>query len=378
MDINVDINVDITIIGGGFFGLYLAEYFSRLNKKVLVIEKENDAMQRASYNNQARVHNGYHYPRSVLTALRSRISFPRFVDEFKPCIDNDFDKYYMISNRLGKITPNQFQKFCDRIGATHESAPPEIQRLIQPNMIDGIFKVKEFAFDSVLLKKTMLDRIQNSGVDILFNHNVKTIKQHQSTSRLELKIDSDTETINISSKQVYNCTYSLLNSVLNGSNIELIPLRHEMTEMCVVDVPDELKKVGITVMCGPFFSVMPFPSKQAHSFSHVRYTPHYEWDDNNQSPYVDAHKLYSESFKRSAWKKMKLDAQRYIPILADVKYKESLWEVKTILPRSETDDSRPILFKANYGLPGLHCVMGGKIDNIYDVIQTINNLGLDV
>ena len=57
--------VDITIIGGGFFGLYLAEYFSRLNKKVLIIEKENDAMQRASYVNQARVHNGYHYPRSV-------------------------------------------------------------------------------------------------------------------------------------------------------------------------------------------------------------------------------------------------------------------------------------------------------------------------
>ena len=75
---------------------------------------------------------------------------------------------------------------------------------------------------------------------------------------------------------------------------------------------------------------------------------------------------------------MKLDAQRYIPILGDVNYKESLWEVKTILPRSETDDSRPILFKANYGLPGLHCVMGWKIDNVYDVIQTISDLGLDI
>lgn len=374
----MDKNVDITIIGGGFFGLYLADYFSRLNKKVLVVEKENDAMQRASYNNQARVHNGYHYPRSVLTALRSRISFPRFVDEFKACIDNDFDKYYMISNRLGKVSANQFQKFCDRIGASHEQAPSNIHKLVQPNMIDGIFKVKEFAFNSVLLKQTMLDRIQNNDVDILFNHNVDTIKKKGSTSLLELSISSASETLNVSSKQVFNCTYSLLNSVLAGSELELIPLRHEMTEMCIVDVPDELKKVGITVMCGPFFSVMPFPSKQAHSFSHVRYTPHYEWDDNNKTPYLDAHKLYNESSKRSAWKKMKLDAQRYIPILQDVKYKESLWEVKTILPRSETDDSRPILFKANYGLPGLHCVMGGKIDNVYDVIQTINQLGLDL
>ena len=368
-------NIDITIIGGGFFGLYLAEYYSLLNKKVLVIEKEDDAMQKASYNNQARVHNGYHYPRSVLTALRSRLSFPRFVDEFESCIDSDFDKYYMVSNRLGKVTPNQFYKFCDRIGASLEPVTSEINKLVKPNMIDGVFKVKEFAFNSVLLKETMLNRLQNSNVEILFNHEVSRIEKFNSS--LELTVNSDLEEKKVISNQVFNCTYSLLNSVLSGSSLELIPLRHEMAEMCIVDVPDELKKVGITVMCGPFFSIMPFPSKQAHSFSHVRYTPHYEWDDNNKNAYLNAHKVEKENQRKTAFKKMQLDSQRYIPMLEDIKYKESLWEVKTILPRSGTDDSRPILFKANYGFPGLHCVMGGKIDNVYDVIQTINELGLD-
>ena len=368
-------NVDVTIIGGGFFGLYLAEYYSRLNKNVLVIEKESDAMQRASYVNQARVHNGYHYPRSVLTALRSRISFPRFVDEFESCINSDFDKYYMISNRLGKVTPNQFKKFCVRIGASHEPAQSAIHKLVKPNMIDGIFKVKEYAFDSVLLKETMLDRLQNNSVEILFNHEVARVKK--TSSYLELTVTSGADVQQITSKQVFNCTYSLLNAVLSKSSVALIPLRHEMTEMCIVNVPDELKKVGITVMCGPFFSIMPFPSKQAHSFSHVRYTPHYEWDDNNESSYLNAHKLTVKNQPKSAFKKMQMDAQRYIPILENIKYKDSLWEVKTILPRSGTDDSRPILFKANHGLEGLHCVMGGKIDNVYDVIQTINELGLD-
>jgi hypothetical protein len=69
---------------------------------------------------------------------------------------------------------------------------------------------------------------------------------------------------------------------------------------------------------------------------------------------------------------MLLDARRYMPILEQCKYVKSLWEVKTVLPQSETDDSRPILFKPNYGLPGLHSVMGGKIDNVYDVIQEID------
>ena len=99
------------IIGGGFFGLYLADFLSLAGIDVKVFEKENAFMSHASYNNQARVHNGYHYPRSVLTALRSRVSFPRFIQEFPDCIYSDFEKYYMIGKPLGKVTASQFFQF---------------------------------------------------------------------------------------------------------------------------------------------------------------------------------------------------------------------------------------------------------------------------
>ena len=100
---------DVVIIGGGFYGMYIAEYFAKRGKKVLLCEKGTDYMQRASYVNQARVHNGYHYPRSILTALRSRISFPRFCKEFPECIDNSFEKYYMVGKLLSKVTARQFE-----------------------------------------------------------------------------------------------------------------------------------------------------------------------------------------------------------------------------------------------------------------------------
>jgi hypothetical protein len=61
------------------------------------------------------------------------------------------------------------------------------------------------------------------------------------------------------------------------------------------------------------------------------------------------------------------DAARYLPALAGCRYRESLWEVKTVLPRSEVDDSRPILYKFHYVLRNLHVVLGAKIDNVYDV-----------
>ena len=150
-----------------------------------------------------------------------------------------------------------------------------------------------------------------------------------------------------------------------------------MTEMCLVKVPDEIKDKGFTVMCGPFFSLMPFPSTEFHSFSHVRYTPHYEWHDKPGEPYFDGHQYHSKNSHTSAWKKMKLDASRYMPILSQCEYVSSLWEVKTILPLSEKSDSRPILFKRDIGLKGFHCVMGGKIDNIYDVIESISSANLE-
>jgi hypothetical protein len=42
-----------------------------------------------------------------------------------------------------------------------------------------------------------------------------------------------------------------------------------------------------------------------------------------------------------------------------------------VLPRSEVDDSRPVLYRQDCGLPGLTCMLGAKIDNIYDVLEVM-------
>lgn len=333
-------------------------------------------MMRASYANQARVHNGYHYPRSVLTALRSRISFPRFSEEFSGCIESDFEKYYLIGSPLGKVSAKQFKSFCNRIGSPCERAPEKIQKLTNPKLIEDVFSTTEWAFDSLALKDIMLQRLAIAGVDIMTNTKVNGVFAHG--NKLVAKINQvNGKGSEVVFDQIFNCTYSSINQVNQKSLIAPIPLKHEMTEMCLVDVPDEIKDKAFTVMCGPFFSVMPFPSTPYHSFSHVRYTPHYEWRDDQTETLIDAHAHIDSVTKNTAWSKIRQDSKRYMPILGDCEYKSSLWEVKTVLPASEIDDSRPILFKQDYGLKGYHCVMGGKIDNVYDVVELIKQIGLD-
>lgn len=71
------------IIGGGFYGSAIAIHLARQRgfKRIVLLEREGGLLRRASYNNQARVHNGYHYPRSFTTAYRSRVNLPRFALE---------------------------------------------------------------------------------------------------------------------------------------------------------------------------------------------------------------------------------------------------------------------------------------------------------
>jgi len=223
----------------------------------------------------------------------------------------------------------------------------------------------------------MISRIEDMGVKYKLKHKVNSVTSKNDKLLVEvfsLNESSEMETIEVD--EVFNCTYSMINQILSDSSLEMIPLKHELTEIALVTVPNELKNSGITVMDGPFFSVMPFPSRGLHSFSHVRYTPHYEWYDKDNGNYRDAHKHFDEINKRSAFKYMLQDAKRYMPILSECTYEDSIWEVKTILPRSESNDSRPILFKSNHGLQGFHTIMGGKIDNVYDVVEVIEQTGL--
>lgn len=364
----------VVVVGGGFFGMYIAEHCANSGHDTLLIEREQQFMSRSSYNNQARIHNGYHYPRSILTALRSRISFPRFVNEFRDCVDSEFEKYYLIGSPLSHVSAAQFRKFCDRIGASCETAPDRIRRLTNPHFVEACFSTVEYAFDANKLRKIMLQRLEAASVTTRLGVSAETIQGKDDRLSLTLK-GEEAHNETIEADHVFNCTYSNLNYLLATSEIAPIPLKHELTEMCVVEVPDEIRKMGLTVMCGPFFSVMPFPSLGLHSFSHVRYTPHCEWLDERAGTERPA-AFFDPDSRPSAWQHMRKDAARYIPILSECRYERSLWEVKTVLPRSETDDSRPILFRPDHGIRGLHCILGGKIDNVYDAVEAIDSHGI--
>lgn len=366
-----DTAYDATVVGGGFYGAAIAVYLVKQRgfKRIVLVEREPALMQRASYNNQARVHNGYHYPRSFTTAYRSRINLPNFVRDWPEAVKQDFTKLYAIARRNSKVTARQFERFCRDIGAKIEKASPALQALFEPRLIEDVFLVEEYAFDTTKLAAWAERELREAGVQVRFKSRVTAMTTGPAnTLRVAMQTEGENEEF-ISTRYIFNCTYSGINQFKGDFSGTKTDLKHEITEMALMQAPPALKGLGITVMDGPFFSMMPFPARGLHTLSHVRYTPHLYWKDE---PGTDPYEKLQGYGRNSRVDRMVRDVGRYIPSVLDAKYVESLFEIKTILVKNEGDDGRPILFERHPECPGLYSILGGKLDNVYDVLEYLD------
>ena len=131
--------VDVLIVGGGFFGLCLALFLRSVTRSILVVEARPELMERASRVNQARIHTGFHYPRSALTAGRSLSLHRRFVRDFPQAVHDRFDMVYAISSRQSKVTARRFYRMFADMEAPIAVAGPQVAALFDPDRVAGIF-----------------------------------------------------------------------------------------------------------------------------------------------------------------------------------------------------------------------------------------------
>ncbi len=361
-----DSHIDALVIGGGFYGATVAAHLARKLDRVVLIERSEDLLTRASYVNQARVHAGYHYPRSIMTALRSRLNFDRFVQQYPECIDDSFTMIYAIA-RDSKVTAAQFVKVCESIGAPIRRARDTYRDLFSSWLIEDVFETREYAFNADKLRKQARGDLQRTGVQVELGTRVSRVAQAAAGS---VEVTTEPGGRRWIAGQVVSCTYAQTNTLLHDSGLALLPLKNELAEIPLLEVPEPLRGLGITIMDGPYFSVMPFPARGAHSIHHVRYSPHHHWHDLSQ--YRDAYRHLEQSQVRSNYRYMITDAARYVPLLRQAQQVDSLFEVKTVLMQNEVDDGRPILFRRDYGMPNLSLLLGAKIDNIYDALEALD------
>lgn len=370
---------DKIIIGAGLYGLYSALFCGKKKQRVLVLECDPTPFRRATYINQARVHQGYHYPRSLSTAVKSANYFERFNKDYDFCINREFEKVYATSSQYSWSDGEQFKKFCHAAGIPCEELHPE--RFFKKNMCDGAFLTREYTYDAMILKDYFLEQLsQLNNVEIQYGITIRRIEKTQDLYVLYMDDGKEYQT-----DFLLNATYAGTNQILNMLGYEKFKIKYELCEIILCDVNERLNAYGFTVMDGPFFSIMPFGKTGQHSLTSVTFTPHTtSYDDVPTFACQDQSNGYCSTFRlgncndcpakpQTAFPYMANLARKYLRDDFEFTYKGSLFSMKPILMSSEIDDSRPTVIKIYSKNPTFVGVLSGKINTVYDLDEVLED-----
>lgn len=340
----------IAVIGGGIFGCTIAANLSKEGINVDLFEKNNDIISQASFTNQYRIHEGYHYPRSKKTAYQSKIGALTFKTEYpKSIINGDVDHYYCISTEDSLVSPTQYLNFMNEVGLEYT---PTTLDLIKEGSTSLIVKTNELLFNPITLKKLCKKNLQKYNVNVILNKevNIEELKEYD---------------------YIINSTYSNINSLL-PKNLQQ-DYQFELCEKPIIKLPNEYKNKSIVIMDGPFMCIDPYGDTGYHVIGNVVHAIH----STNIGKFPILPSLFKPLLNKGIIKNPQItnidkfisSSQTFFKNIEDLKHIGSMFTFRTVLPNKEKDDARPTIVKQIS--PQQLVVFSGKIPTCVEAFKEV-------
>jgi hypothetical protein len=348
--------LNVLIVGAGLFGCCTAIELAKAGFKIDIIDSDNDIMNQASRVNHNRIHLGYHYLRSVETAEQSIEGLLSFMFNYGHAIENQFDNYYAIAKDNSKTTSEEFLNFCSRTGIGYDYEFPD-EKLLDRTMLSDCFKVPEPVFDYMLLKKMVGENVVKSKVNLLLKTKLEALKKDGTQY---------TATYNGSDKKydvVINASYAGFNNVNSMLNIPLKKLLYE--KVVIPEFKYDSAAFGLTVMDGPFCSVMP-KGKQQNEF--LLYHVKYSIIENQLTEILPDFKLETKDSFKSIYE----NSQLFMPFLKTV-CPNGFREITRVVHKND-DDARLTELYTYDGFANYFSILSGKITTCVQVALEIKHI----
>lgn len=317
------------VVGAGVYGCTIAVELARAGHHVDLYERHRDLLHGATRANQARLHSGYHYPRSIHTAVAAAYDAERFATRFGGAVNRRNTHHYAIASDGSLTSAGDYLQFCENLGGPFEViSPPSALR-----DVSLCVRVPEAIVNVGALREQLRREVNHSGV-----------RFHR-----DLHVDPD----RLDHDLVIVATY--------GRGWPE-PLRYEVTEVVLVDLGGWHAFSSVVVMDGPFCSLDPLPDRAGHMLYHVAHSVHAAGVGTaplvpeHLAPLLDRGPVQTQ---HSHYGRMVADADRFITHLDEAAYLGSLFTVRAVLPDVDATDERPLLVRRDGRL--VH-VLAGKID----------------
>ena len=360
----------VAVIGCGAFGGSIALKLRGIGARVTVFERLPTVLGGASYNNQNRLHLGYHYPRDFHTAAQSAKGFRDFQDWFPDCCAAEFPNAYFIANENSRTTPAGFLSFCERVGLPFKEVDPD-QFLPTVKRVSLGIVTGERVYDSTRMRAALEARLLKAGVELRLG--VEVERARQVGSALELHVSAG---VPAKFDFVVNATYAASSHISASLGLPLPQRQYEYTVVPIIKAP--FARVGITVMDGPFMTILPFGDESDHLLYHVDHSviardvgTHLDkrWLEKTSSPFASCDPM-------RVFRAMIEDSAPYIPALKNSEPIGFLHGPRMVLANRDDTDARPSLVERL--LPNYVTVFSGKVDHCIGVAETVCEMVADV
>lgn len=337
----------IAVVGAGIFGVTTALTLSENSYNVTLFEEESDILQKASKCNHNRLHFGFHYPRSLETALQSLDGFNLFRSKFGNSIVQDFPNYYLV-HKNGKVEPKEYISFCNNANINYTIEEPST--FVNMDNISLSVKTDEPIFDYEQIKLKLQNMLNQSKVNLVLN------------TRVNKKEDLDEFEI------IINTSYSNINLVNNFFDLPKVKLK--LQDVIVPNFKVDIDRIGLTIVDGDFCSIMPKGFDQSSFLLyHVKYSvlSQIQGTDPDELMINNDEKFLSESID-----KIYSNSLSYYPFLKDVS-KKSYWRTIRALPINNNDERLSYLNFYHKENKKIINVLSGKITTCWLIAEKIKN-----
>lgn len=353
----------VAVVGCGIFGAEVAISAARAGFDVTVYEAAGSILAGASRNNQNRLHLGFHYPRDLETGHQSIRGFQRFVETYPDCIEDGFPNAYFIADQGSYTAPEAYLEFCDRLRMPYSRLAAADFPVEVNGAATGVL-CGEVVYDCGILRSLVAKRLEQAGVRVLVNQPVRTLETVADGFRMRLGDGTLAH-----ADAVVNCSYADINRLTEQLGHATVEREYEYTAVPIIrlDVP----KVGITVMDGPFMTVLPYGKSGEFLLYNVENTVVARSVERQLDPswLTPETSPFAAVDKQAFFRAMVASCSRFVPALARAEMVGCLEGPRMVLARNHLTDARPSLLNTYGGR--YHTVFSGKIDHCVWVAEDV-------
>ena len=254
----------VAVLGCGLFGACIALKLRERGYDVVVFERLPEPICGASFNSMGRLHLGFHYPRDNQTARQCIAGFSAFRDAFPEAIVEGFPNAYFIASENSKTTGERFLAFADDLGLSYRRLDPAafVPRVVGVEL--GV-ETDEVVYDAAAIRKTVIQRMDRLGVDLRLGVDI-VAAEHGSRQIVLVDAQGRRESFDAT----VNAAYANISRLARSLGLPVARRQYEYTAIPIVR--GALPRVGITVMDGPFVSMLPFGAGDCHTLYHVQHS----------------------------------------------------------------------------------------------------------